>query len=75
MQLIRRQLRNLIDSAQHEALRNALAARLHRRLEGYGDSFRPGMEYVRRWGYEVDETGTIRIHDGGDWKNIAASVS
>jgi len=69
------QLRNLIDSAEHEVLRNALAARLHRRLEGYGDSFRPGMEYVRRWGYEVDEKGTIPIHDGGDWKNIAASVT
>ena len=36
-----------------------LDAWLQRRLDAAGDEFLPGMEYIRRWGYPVDETGTV----------------
>lgn len=57
------QMDNLVGRAEHEALQAGLAATLHALRDRYGDEFLPGMEYVRRWGYEVDETGTIPIED------------
>ncbi len=38
-----------------------LDRRLWARLDDLGDAFEPGDAYVERWGYEVDERGTISI--------------
>jgi hypothetical protein len=32
---------------------------LSHRLKETGDEFLAGMEYVKRWGYTVDATGTV----------------
>jgi len=53
------QMRNLAAEPAARALCDDLAARLRRRREALGDDFRPGPEYVREWGYEVDASGTI----------------
>lgn len=57
------QMRNLVDSPEHAALRKELEARLQRRLAAIGDEFRPGMEYIRRWNYTVDATETVPYTD------------
>ena len=44
---------------QHE-LQARLDAQLQRELRAANDAFLPGEEYIRRWGYEVDESGTVR---------------
>lgn len=41
------------------AVERELAALLRRRLDGAGDDFADGGDYVRRWGYAVDATGTL----------------
>ncbi len=51
------QLNNLIASNHPEEER--LAAVLKTELTRLGDGFKPGMEYVNEWAYEVDERGTI----------------
>ncbi len=53
------QLRNRVDDPALSELRQALAARLRERLAENDDDFRPGLEYVRQWGYTVDDSGTI----------------
>jgi hypothetical protein len=40
-------------------LRAELDAWLDRKLAAAEDEFLPGTEYVRQWGYAVDETGTV----------------
>ncbi|MAE62137.1 MAG: sulfatase [Planctomycetaceae bacterium] len=57
------QMRNLVDDAEAAAIQNELDAALDRKLADQGDAFRPGMEYVERWGYTVDETGTVPYTD------------
>ena len=52
------QLRNL--AGQHPQ-QKGLADRLHAKLRAEDDEFLSGMDYVRRWGYTVDESGTIPI--------------
>ncbi|MFW6217849.1 MAG: hypothetical protein ACOC4K_02525, partial [Verrucomicrobiota bacterium] len=53
------QLQNRARDPEWSALRAKLGERLRRFLSEYDDEFRPGMEYVREWGYEVDESGTL----------------
>lgn len=53
------QLENLIDNPDCAKIKNELDAHLHKKLEEYGDEFRPGMDYIEEWGYTVDETGTV----------------
>lgn len=53
------QLRNLADSPEHESLRTELDALLQRELDAIGDDFRPGLEYIERWGYPLDDSGTV----------------
>lgn len=53
------QSRNLVDDPEHAAFTKAMDGQLQKRLDQLGDEFLPGMEYVRQWGYEVDETGTV----------------
>ena len=53
------QLENLVASAEHAELRAQLDALLQRELHAIGDDFLPGMDYIRRWGYPLDDTGTV----------------
>jgi len=57
------QLRNLLEApcppAALAVLVERLDALLSARLEATGDRFLDGAEYVREWGYPVDETGTV----------------
>jgi len=53
------QLENLVDKPEHTRLVGELDAWLQHKLDALGDEFLPGMDYIRRWGYTVDETGTV----------------
>ena len=53
------QLENLVGVPEHAELVRELDAWLQRRLDAMGDEFLPGMEYIRRWGYPVNENGTV----------------
>ncbi len=53
------QQQNLIDQPQLAALQRKLDDELDQLLERHDDEFLPGMVYVERWGYELDETGTV----------------
>ena len=53
------QMRNLVDEAEFSDLRDELEQCLEKKLENRADSFLPGMEYIREWGYTVDENGTV----------------
>ncbi|WP_422083586.1 sulfatase [Ulvibacterium sp.] len=53
------QMNNLIGNVQYAALQNDLDEQLSERLRETGDEFLPGMDYIKKWGYPVDETGTV----------------
>ena len=53
------QLRNLCGQPGYRALQKHLEERLSDRLRETGDDFLPGPEYIRQWGYHVDDSGTI----------------
>ncbi len=53
------QMENLVDRPAYADLVRELDTWLQRRLDALGDEFLPGMEYIRQWGYPVDETGTV----------------
>lgn len=53
------QQRNLVNDPGHTALARTLDDRLAQKLDVLADEFLPGTEYIRRWGYELDETGTV----------------
>ncbi|MHB1158147.1 MAG: sulfatase family protein [Phycisphaerales bacterium] len=53
------QLNNLVEQADHQALRQTLDAELSRRLRQQHDTFEAGDVYIKHWGYEVDEKGTV----------------
>lgn len=53
------QQRNLVGDASHAAVQADLEARLFRELARYKDQFRPGQEYLTKWGYQTDRSGTV----------------
>lgn len=53
------QLKNLANNGELSAIQEKLDAWLQRKLENRGDEFLPGMEYIRKWNYSVDNTGTV----------------
>ena len=53
------QQRNII--GENPQLRAQLSAQLRQELQDQNDAFRPGMDYIHQWGYEVDEGGTIPV--------------
>jgi len=55
------QLHNLVDEPAHAQLRSELDQLLQRRLAVQRDEFRPGPDYVKRWGYRVDADETVRF--------------
>jgi arylsulfatase A-like enzyme len=57
------QLKNLVDCPDHADVREDLQQSLRRLLAKAGDGFEPAENYIRRFGYSVDETGTASIQD------------
>ncbi|HWN94722.1 MAG TPA: sulfatase [Methylomirabilota bacterium] len=54
------QLTNLVGQPAHAKLQAELEALLQKKLAAQGDGFRPGSEYISKWGYKVDTNGTVR---------------
>ena len=54
------QLDNLCNQPEHAALQASLDAVLSKKLKDTKDEFLPGRDYIKKWGYEVDESGTVR---------------
>ena len=50
---------NLVDNQKYSAVKKKLEKQLQNALKDRRDEFRPGMEYVKKWGYVVDETETV----------------
>jgi arylsulfatase A-like enzyme len=50
---------NLIGTAGTMEVQEKLQASLQRKLGEQRDEFRPGPEYVKKWGYHVDATETV----------------
>jgi arylsulfatase A-like enzyme len=53
------QQHNLAGRPEAAETQRALEAILARKLRQAGDDFLPGPEYLKRWGYAVDATGTV----------------
>lgn len=53
------QQENLIDRADKADLQRDLDAVLQRELDAIGDEFLQGMAYIEKWGYPLDNTGTV----------------
>lgn len=53
------QLTNLAGRPEVAALQANLDALLQRKLAAAGDRFLPAGDYIARWGYKVDATGTV----------------
>ncbi len=53
------QLENLANRSEFQPLQADLDAQLQRKLDERGDEFLPGMAYIEKWGYPLDETGTV----------------
>lgn len=53
------QLNNLCNKPQYTKLQKKLEGILSKRLKETNDEFLPGTEYIKKWGYAVDESGTV----------------
>ena len=53
------QLQNLVDQPEYAAAQRQLEELLQRELDAIGDDFAPGMDYINRWGYPLDDSGTV----------------
>jgi hypothetical protein len=53
------QMRNLIGKSGYESLIKAFDSLLEQELIETKDQFLSGLEYVKKWNYELDETGTV----------------
>ena len=54
------QLDNFCNRPEHAGLQAELDALLSKRLNETKDEFLPCGDYIRRWDYQVDESGTVR---------------
>lgn len=57
------QMKNLANDGDLSAVQEDLDARLQRKLKNMGDEFLPGMDYISKLNYSVDETGTVPYTD------------
>lgn len=57
------QMTNLVNNTEYSELQYELENRLSLRLKENGDKFLSGMEYINKWGYPVDSTGTVPYAD------------
>lgn len=53
------QMNNLVNNKEYTEIQADLEKRLMKRLKANGDEFLPGSHYIDKWGYEVDESGTV----------------
>lgn len=53
------QLNNLIGKSDYSSVQSRLNNYLNKELKKRKDDFLPGMEYVKKWNYMVDETETV----------------
>ncbi|MBN1123578.1 MAG: sulfatase [Sedimentisphaerales bacterium] len=53
------QQNNLINKPEYADLQKNLDSILHRKLQETNDDFLPGSEYIKKWGWTVDENGTV----------------
>ncbi len=53
------QLDNLCNKSRYAELQKRLENLLSQKLKETNDEFLPGEEYIKKWGYEVDENGTL----------------
>jgi arylsulfatase A-like enzyme len=53
------QMENLLGVAEHAELQRGLEHTLQSKLRERGDPFLPEEHYLREWGYEVDDIGSI----------------
>ncbi|MBD0724737.1 sulfatase [Flavobacterium sp. L1I52] len=53
------QLKNLVNNPNYKMIQDDLEKRLLKRLQDNKDEFLPGMEYVKKWGYTLDDSGTV----------------
>jgi arylsulfatase A-like enzyme len=52
------QLNNLVDNPGFQKIEVELEIKLTKLLNNTNDTFLPGTEYVKKWGYVLDKTGT-----------------
>jgi len=53
------QLQNLVNRPESAGDQARLEAELKRKLSAAHDEFRPGADYIAKWGYKVNATGTM----------------
>jgi arylsulfatase A-like enzyme len=53
------QLKNLVSEPASGKIREQLDGQLSQLLEKNNDQFLPGKEYIKKWGYVLDNTGTV----------------
>ena len=53
------QLNNLCGKPEHAALQASLESLLSTKLKETEDEFLSGWDYIKRWAYQVDESGTV----------------
>ena len=54
------QRENLVGKPEHAKLQAEQEARLKQKLADQNDKFLPGADYIAKWGYKVDASGTAR---------------
>lgn len=54
------QLDNLCNKPEHAVLQREMEVVLSQRLKQTNDTFLAAGDYVEKWGYEVDDSGTVR---------------
>jgi len=50
---------NLVNQPEYAAIQRHLEDELNRKLREQHDTFECGEAYIKKWGYQVDETGTV----------------
>lgn len=53
------QLDNLVGRPEHADLQSRLDLQLKQKLAAQRDAFRPGPEYIAKWGYKLNARGTV----------------
>ena len=53
------QMNNLVNKPEHAKLQAELDALLTKKLKERGDEFKPGADYIAKWNYTVDASGTM----------------
>jgi len=54
------QLKNVCNDPEHATVQTRLDALLSERLRAAKDEFLPAGDYIAKWAYEVDDSGTVR---------------